>query len=197
MAAIRALNGIRPLRTILKAVLDSGLRGRGGAGFPAGRKWTIASETPVTPRYVVCNAGEDEPGSFKDRVLIEHRPHLVLGRDDPRFSQPFRPIRHSLLNETYQDCYDRVSQAIHEAEAAGMSEALKMTIQRAPTVYVAGEDSRHLEVLEGKPPLPRQKPPYPARRLHGKPTVVNNVETLANVAPIVRNGADGFGIRYR
>jgi len=169
------------------------LRGRGGAGFPAGRKWSIAAESPETPRYVVCNAGEDEPGSFKDRILIEYRPHLVLegmilAARAIRAEQAFL-----YLNETYDDCHRLMSQAIDEAGKAGYLGSLKVTIQRAPTVYVAGEDSAALEVLEGKDPKPRQKPPYPATSgLFGKPTVVNNVETLANVAPIVAKGASWF-----
>jgi NADH-quinone oxidoreductase subunit F len=182
-----------PSETILKTVVESGLRGRGGAGFPAGRKWTITAETAETPRYLVCNAGEDEPGSFKDRVLIEYRPHLILEGMmlAARAIQATRAFLY--LNETYQDCHDRFSQAIHEAEAARFLGDLEVTIHRAPTVYVAGEDTAVLEVLEGKPPKPRQKPPYPAvSGLFGKPTVVNNVETLANVAPIVRNGAAWF-----
>ena len=179
--------------TILKIVTDSGLRGRGGAGFPAGRKWAVAVETQETPRYVVCNAGEDEPGSFKDRVLIEYRPHLVLEGTILTSRAIGAAQAYVYLNETYHDCRDRMSQAIREAEAAGYVGSLKITIHDAPTVYVAGEDSATLEVLEGKPPLPRQKPPYPAvSGLFGKPTVVNNVETLANVAPIVSHGAEWF-----
>lgn len=178
---------------IVHEITASGLRGRGGAGFPAGRKWAVAAETPVTPRYVVCNAGEDEPGSFKDRVLIEHRPHLVLegmilAARSIQAEQAF-----VYLNETYDDCFARMSEAMGEAESAGFLGRLKISIHRAPTVYVAGEDSAALEVLEGKAPLPRQKPPYPAAAgLFGKPTIVNNVETLANVPPIVRNGAAWF-----
>jgi NADH-quinone oxidoreductase subunit F len=178
---------------ILNTVAEAGLRGRGGAGFPTGRKWGITAAEPEPVRYLVCNAGEDEPGSFKDRVLIEHRPHLVLegmilGARAIRAQEAFL-----YLNETYQDCYDRFTQAIHEAEGAGLVPDLKITIHRAPTVYVAGEDSAVLEVLEGKPPKPRQKPPYPATSgLFGKPTIVNNVETLANIAPIVRKGAACF-----
>ena len=178
---------------ILEAIAASGLRGRGGAGFPVGRKWSVAAEMPVTPRYVVCNAGEDEPGSFKDRVLIEHRPHLVLEGTilAARAIQAGQACIY--LNETYDDCHARMTAAIREAEAAGHLGAIKVSIHRAPTVYVAGEDSAALEVLEGKPPLPRQKPPYPAAAgLFGKPTVVNNVETLANVAPIIRNGSAWF-----
>jgi NADH-quinone oxidoreductase subunit F len=180
-------------KEILKDIIDAGLRGRGGAGFPTGKKWSIAIEVPETTRYLVCNAGEDEPGSFKDRVLIEHRPHLllegmILAASAIRAQEAFL-----YLNETYDQCHNRFSEAIREAEEAGFLKTVKVTIHRAPTVYVAGEDTAVLEVLEGKPPKPRQKPPYPAvSGLFGKPTVVNNVETLANVAPIVRHGAAWF-----
>jgi NADH:ubiquinone oxidoreductase subunit F (NADH-binding) len=179
-----ASGGYQPVtRDVLQEVTASGLRGRGGAGFPVARKWSIAAETPADTRYLVCNAGEDEPGSFKDRILLEHRPHLVL----EGMILAARAIKAGeailYLNETYDDCFERFSTAI------------------AATVYVAGEDSAALEVLEGKTALPRQKPPYPATAgLFGKPTVVNNVESLANVqraldsakrrgmVPSVRNG---------
>src|SRR5262245_44437347 len=182
---------LAPEQIVMK-VLNSGLRGRGGAGFPAGKKWSIATMTPESPTYLVCNAGEDEPGSFKDRVLIEHRPHLVL----EGILLASRAIRAQqafvYLNETYDDAFARISTAISEAEAVGYLD-VKVDIHHAPTVYVAGEDSAALEVLEGKPPKPRQKPPYPATAgLFGKPTVVNNVETLANVPLILRNGASWF-----
>src|SRR5215471_20726094 len=150
--------GYQPItRNILDEVIASGLRGRGGAGFPVGKKWSIAAETPADTRYVVCNAGEDEPGSFKDRLLLEHRPHLVL----EGLLLAARAIRATeaflYLNETYDECHRRFSAAIEEVRPD-----VKLTIHRAPTVYVAGEDSATLEVLEGKPPKPRQKPPYPA-----------------------------------
>lgn len=177
---------------ILTEVLDSGLRGRGGAGFPAGRKWAIAVETKERPTYLVCNAGEDEPGSFKDRLLIEHRPHLVLEGIILAARAIGAEQAFVYLNETYDAARERITQAIREAERAGHLQ-LKVSVHAAPTVYVAGEDSAAIEVLEGKPPKPRQKPPYPAAAgLFGKPTIVNNVETLANVAPIVRNGAAWF-----
>jgi NADH-quinone oxidoreductase subunit F len=181
--------GYSPIkRDILQEVIASGLQGRGGAGFPVGKKWTIAAETPADTRYVVCNAGEDEPGSFKDRILLEHRPHLVL----EGMLLAARAIRAReaflYLNEAYDECYRRFTAAIEEARPE-----VKVAIHRAPTVYVAGEDSATLEVLEGKPPKPRQKPPYPATAgLFGKPTIVNNVETLANIPQIVRNGAEWF-----
>ena len=147
---------------ILKEVIDSGLRGRGGAGFPVGKKWEIARTTPVTPRYVVGNAGEDEPGSFKDRVLLEYRPHLVLEGTILAARAIEADRAYFYINETYADCLSRMTEAIREATAAGYLRSLKVSIHRAPTVYVAGEDSAALEVLEGKAAKPRQKPPYPA-----------------------------------
>jgi NADH-quinone oxidoreductase subunit F len=186
--------GYQPItRNILEEVTASGLRGRGGAGFPVGRKWSIAGQTESDIRYVVCNAGEDEPGSFKDRVLIEYRPHLVLEGTVLAARAISAERAFIYLNETYDECYSRMAAAIDEAEGAGYLHGLTVTIHRAPTVYVAGEDSAVLEVLEGKPPKPRQKPPYPATAgLYQKPTIVNNVETLANIPLIVRNGADWF-----
>src|SRR5215468_3872115 len=184
-----AAGGYSPIqRDILAEVVASGLRGRGGAGFPVGKKWTVAAETSNTPRYVVCNAGEDEPGSFKDRILLEYRPHLVL-EGMILAAQAIQAGEAFLyLNETYEECFARIDAAIKEAR-----HSIKITIRKAPTVYVAGEDSAALEVLEGRPPKPRQKPPYPASAgLFGKPTVVNNTETLANIPLIVRNGAAWF-----
>ena len=195
----RASGGYEALRRnpssteILNVVAASGLRGRGGAGFPAGRKWGIAAETPADQRYVVCNGGEDEPGSFKDRLLFEYRPHLVLEGVILACRAVGATEAVIYLNETYERAFDRISEAIIEAGASKFTAGLSIRIHRAPTVYVAGEDSACLEVIEGRPALPRQKPPYPATAgLFGKPTVVNNVETLANVAPIVRNGAAWF-----
>ncbi len=182
-----------PNKNILEEVTASGLRGRGGAGFPVGRKWGIAAQTEADVRYVVCNAGEDEPGSFKDRVLVEYRPHLVLEGMILAARAISAEHAYIYLNETYDDCFTRMTKAIDEAKAAGFLNGTTVTLHRAPTVYVAGEDSATLEVLEGKPPKPRQKPPYPAAAgLFGKPTVVNNVETLANIPLIMRHGAAWF-----
>jgi NADH-quinone oxidoreductase subunit F len=184
-----AAGGYSPIqRDILAEVLASGLRGRGGAGFPVAKKWGIAAEASSTPRYIVCNAGEDEPGSFKDRMLLEYRPHLVLEGITLAAEAIQADEGFLYLNETYEECFATMHAAIEEARPS-----IKMTIKKAPTVYVAGEDSAALEVLEGRPPKPRQKPPYPAAAgLFGKPTVVNNTETLANVPLIVRNGAVWF-----
>jgi len=190
----RAAGGYQPVsKNILEEIAASGLRGRGGAGFPVGRKWAVAAETAADERYVVCNAGEDEPGSFKDRVLLQYRPHLVLEGMILAARAISAKRAYLYLNETYDDCFSKMDVAIGEAGAAGYLDGLSITIHRAPTVYVAGEDTATLEVIEGKQPKPRPKPPYPAAAgLFGKPTVVNNVETLANVPPIVRFGASWF-----
>ena len=178
---------------ILGQVTQSGLRGRGGAAFPVGRKWTATVQTPQKPKYVVCNAGEDEPGSFKDRTLLEYRPHLVLEGTILAARAIDAEQAYMYINETYDQAVARMTQAISEADRAGYLAGLKVSIRRAPTVYVAGEDSASLEVLEGKAAKPRQKPPYPATSgLFGKPTVVNNVETFANIPSILRNRADWF-----
>jgi NADH-quinone oxidoreductase subunit F len=190
----RATGGYQPIsKNILDEITSSGLRGRGGAGFPVGKKWSVATSTGADERYIVCNAGEDEPGSFKDRVLLENRPHLVLEGMILAARAINAQQAFLYLNETYDGCHTIMSTTIQEAKAAGFLGDVTITIQRAPTVYVAGEDSAVLEVLEGKPPKPRQKPPYPAAAgLFGKPTIVNNVETLANVPLIARNGAAWF-----
>jgi NADH-quinone oxidoreductase subunit F len=141
----------------------------------------------------VCNAGEDEPGSYKDRVLLDHRPHLVLEGMILAARAIEAETVYLYLNETYHRTYGIISRAIAEARAAGYLNDVEVRIQKAPTVYVAGEDTASLEVIEGRDAKPRQKPPYPAvAGLYGKPTVVNNVETLANVPVIVRNGAAWF-----
>jgi NADH-quinone oxidoreductase subunit F len=190
----RAAGGYRPISAnILEEISASGLRGRGGAGFPAGRKWAIAAQTAAEARYVVCNAGEDEPGSFKDRVLLEYRPHLVLEGMilAAHAISAYEAILY--LNETYDVCLSKMTAAINEADAEGYLGGITVRIHPAPRVYVAGEDTAALEVIEGKPAKPRLKPPYPATSgLYGMPTVVNNVETLANVPLIARNGAAWF-----
>lgn len=186
---------------VIQEIGAAGLRGRGGAGFPTGKKWAITAEAPESPHYVVCNGGEDEPGSFKDRVLMEYRPHLVLeGIILASYAVQAREA-YLYLNETYEDCRQRMTAALEEAESEGYlgdrvldsNYSLRVSVHRAPTPYVAGEDSAALEVLEGKPPLPRQKPPFPAvSGLFGKPTAVNNVETFANVPAIVLHGASWY-----
>lgn len=188
-------------KTVLEVVIASGLRGRGGAGFPTGQKWKIAAEEAADPKYVVINGGEDEPGSLKDRVVLENYPHKLLegvilagyaiGATEAVF----------YINSTYERATAQVEQAIREAtelgflgeHVCGSSYSLTARVHPAPQEYVAGEDTAALEVIEGRKALPRVKPPFPTNAgLFGKPTIVNNVETFAYVPAIVWRGADWF-----
>jgi NADH-quinone oxidoreductase subunit F len=182
---------------VLREVEASGLRGRGGAAFPVSRKWQFAVETAADRKYVVCNGGEDEPGSRKDRYLMENYPHKVIeGLLLATFAIGGRE-GYLYVNREYEQALASLERALGEADSAGLvgerlfgtDVSLTVRLHHADTTYVAGEDSAALESLEGKKALPRQKPPYPATAgLHGMPTVVNNVETLANVPAIVARG---------
>src|ERR1043166_252093 len=186
---------------IIKEVTDAGLRGRGGAGFPTGTKWQFTRDAEDQPHYLVLNGGEDEPGSKKDRVLMENLPHLViegviLGAYAIGASKAYLYI-----NANYETAIKSITEALAEAKAAGYwgdhvlgsSFDLDIELTPAPHNYVAGEDTAVIEVIEGQKTWPRQKPPFPVTvGLFGKPTSVNNVETLANVAPILHHGAEWY-----
>ncbi len=190
---------------VLQEITESGLRGRGGAGFPTGKKWAFTRECAEQPRYVVLNGGEDEPGSKKDRLLLENLPHLVLEGTILAAYAVGASAVYLYINNEYRSARENMARALAEAQAAslcgkkilGSDFSLDVFFVAAPPNYVAGEDSAALEVIEQKQPLPRQKPPFPATAgLFAKPTAVNNVETLANVAPIIAKGAKwyrGFG----
>ena len=192
----------RPLaEEVIKVVSDAGLRGRGGAGFPTGKKWQFTREAPDEPRYLVLNGGEDEPGSKKDRVLLENLPHLVLEGTILGAYAIGASKAYLYINALYDVAIKSINDALAEAKSAGYwgsnvlgsDFSLDIEVVPAPHNYVAGEDTAVLEVIEGKKPWPRQKPPFPVTvGLFGKPTAVNNVETLANVAPIVLKGADWY-----
>jgi NADH-quinone oxidoreductase subunit F len=200
----RALKQLAP-RDVLGEIEASGLRGRGGAGFPTGKKWAFTADTPETPRYVILNGGEDEPGSKKDRILMENVPHLVLEGVILAAYAVAASKAYLYINAEYKEAIQSLQDALAEAKKlgyvgeriGGKEFNLEIEFFPAPHDYVAGEDSAVIEVIEGKKPLPRQKPPFPATAgLYGKPTAVNNVETLANVAPIILRGAAwyrGFG----
>ncbi len=186
---------------VIKAILDAGLRGRGGAGFPTGKKWQFTREAPGETRYLVLNGGEDEPGSKKDRVLMENLPHLVIEGTILGAYAIGAAKAYLYINARYDEAIRSIDNALAEAKAAGYwgenilgsNFTLEFEVVPAPHNYVAGEDTAVLEVIEGKQPLPRQKPPFPVTvGLFGKPTSVNNVETLANVAPIMLKGAGWY-----
>ena len=190
-----------PGEEIIKVISDAGLRGRGGAGFPTGKKWQFTREAPDEPRYLVLNGGEDEPGSKKDRVLLENLPHLVIEGTILGAYAIGAAKAYLYINARYDVALKSINDALVEANSAGYygsnvlgsDFSLEIEVVSAPHNYVAGEDTAVLEVIEGKKPLPRQKPPFPVTvGLLGKPTAVNNVETLANVAPIVLKGAEWY-----
>ncbi len=198
--ALGRLKELSPQDVIAK-VEASGLRGRGGAGFPTGRKLALTLECPETPHYVVMNGGEDEPGSKKDRVLMENVPHLLLEGIILAAYAVRAEKAYLYINHGYRAATGAVETAMREAreagywgdDVAGSGFAVELVIVAAPSNYVAGEDTAALEVIEGKEPLPRQKPPFPVTEgLFGKPSLVNNVETLANIAPIVARGPEWF-----
>jgi NADH-quinone oxidoreductase subunit F len=192
----RALAG--PPQDVLDAVTESHLRGRGGAGFPTGQKWGFTAVEQETPKYVVANGGEDEPGSQKDRVVMENVPHkLIEGTLLAAYAIGASEVI-LYVNSEYHRAHEQLEKAIEDVTAAGYigpSGKMDVTIRihPAPQEYVAGEDTAALEVIEGKKALPRVKPPFPVTKgLFGKPTIVNNIETFAYVPAIVRNGPDWF-----
>jgi NADH:ubiquinone oxidoreductase subunit F (NADH-binding) len=190
-----------PPEDVVKVVTEAGLRGRGGAGFPTGKKWQLTREAPGERRYLVLNGGEDEPGSKKDRVLLENLPHLVVEGTILAAYAIDATKAYLYINANYDVAIKTITDAVTEAKAEnywgenilGSDFALDIEIVPAPHNYVAGEDTAALEVIEGRKAWPRQKPPFPVTvGLFGKPTAVNNVETLANIAPIVLQGTDWY-----
>jgi NADH-quinone oxidoreductase subunit F len=185
---------------IVEIVLNSGLRGRGGAGFPTGRKWMFLPKD-VYPRYLVCNADEGEPGTFKDRVLMEHDPHGVI--EGIILSSYACKVEHAFIyiRGEYDLSYQRLRQAVDQAydrgflgkSILGSDYTLELSILRGAGAYICGEETSLLSSLEGKRGHPKLKPPFPAAEgLYRKPTVINNVETLFNVPFVVANGSDWY-----
>ncbi|MCB9451592.1 MAG: NAD(P)H-dependent oxidoreductase subunit E [Anaerolineaceae bacterium] len=200
-AALRhALTGLSP-DTVIETVEQSNLIGRGGAAFPTGRKWRFTRQSANTPRYVVCNADESEPGTFKDRVLLEGRPHLLLEGMALCGYAIGAAQGYLFIRGEYPEAARRMAGAITEAEAAGLlgenilgtDFSFQVEIRRGGGAYICGEETALFEAIEGKRGFPRIKPPFPTTHgLFGQPTVVNNVETLCTVPGIVRHGADWF-----
>ncbi len=186
---------------VIQLVTDSGLAGRGGAGFPTGVKWRAVADAPGTPKTIVCNADEGEPGCFKDRALLDHDPHAViegmlLAAFATGATRGFIYLRYE-----YPETAGVLERAIDEAIRAGIlgddvlgsGRAFALHVRRGAGAYICGEEGSLLNSLEGKHPFPRNRPPFPVT--HGYenlPTVVNNVETLASVPPIIRHGPEWY-----
>jgi NADH-quinone oxidoreductase subunit F len=192
----KALKTMTP-QQVLEEVKNSGLRGRGGAGFPAGMKWGFLPKG-VYPRYLVCNADESEPGTFKDRMLMEYDPHQVL--EGIILASYACEVSHAFIyiRGEYTFAHARLKQAIEDAYAKGFlgrnilgtGYSLELTLHQGAGAYICGEETALLTSLEGQRGHPRLKPPFPAvEGLYRKPTVINNVETLCNVPHIIRHGA--------
>ena len=200
----KVLTGMSPKEVI--AELDkSGLQGRGGAGFPLGKKWSFVVAAPGFPKYVVCNADESEPGTFKDRLVLEGDPHTILEAMAIAGYAIGAQEGYIYIRGEYKLAYKRLENAIQQARELGLlgenifgsSFSYDIHVHAGAGAYVCGEETALIESLEGKRGEPRSRPPYPTTNgLWGKPTLVNNVETLANVPAIIRNGAAwyrGFG----
>ncbi len=199
-AVEKALKTMSP-EAIVDEVKKSGLRGRGGAGFPTGMKWSFIAKPEGVPRHLVCNADESEPGTFKDRYLMEFLPHLLIeGLIISSFALGSNATYIYIRGE-YAWIPDILEQAINEAKAngwlgkniLGTGFDLEIYVQRGAGAYICGEETALIESLEGKRGNPRIKPPFPAvKGVWDRPTVVNNVESLAAVVPIINIGGDEY-----
>jgi NADH-quinone oxidoreductase subunit F len=186
---------------VCDVIKASALRGRGGAGFPTGIKWSFFPADAPGEKYLVCNGDEMEPGTYKDRQLLLADPHqLVEGMVIAAYAMQ-TPVGYIFLRYAYEDCAQRAERAIDEAVAAGYLGKnilgsgfnLELHVHRSAGRYILGEETALLNGLEGRRANPRSKPPFPAQSgLFGKPTNVNNVETLANVPHILANGVMWF-----
>jgi len=186
---------------VVEEVKKSGLRGRGGAGFPTGMKWSFLAKPEGIPRYLVCNADESEPGTFKDRYLMEKIPHLliegmILSSFGLGANQSFIYIRGEfmyVLNILEKAIAEAYAKGYLGKNIMGSGYDLDLVVTPGGGAYICGEETALLESLEGKRGNPRIKPPFPAvKGLWGCPTVVNNVESIAAVVPIVRDGGDAY-----
>ena len=191
-------------KLLVEEVKKSNLRGLGGAGFPPGMKWSLVPQNTGKPVYLVVNADEGEPGTFKDKYIIRHNPHLLLEgimiaayannvhkayiyiRGE--YTQPWQKLMAAV-----QECYDK---GYFGKKIFGRDFELEVVVHRGAGAYICGEETGLLESLEGKKGFPRLKPPFPAVvGLFGCPTVINNVETMACVPHILKNGAEWFAKR--
>ncbi|MBG9376595.1 NADH-quinone oxidoreductase subunit NuoF [Panacibacter sp. DH6] len=196
----KALKTMSP-EAIVEEVKKSGLRGRGGAGFPTGMKWSFIAKPEGVPRHLVCNADESEPGTFKDRYLMEFLPHLLIeGLIVSSFALGSNATYIYIRGE-YAWIVDILEQAITEANhngwlgknILGTGFDCQIYVQRGAGAYICGEETALIESLEGKRGNPRIKPPFPAvKGVWDRPTVVNNVETLAAVVPIINMGGEEY-----
>ena len=178
---------------VIDEVTKSGLVGRGGAAFPTGRKWAAVAGQTAQPHYVVCNADESEPGTFSNRVLMEGDPFAVVESIAIACLAVGATTAYIYIRGEYPDAERLVTEAIRQSRDAGLIGDLDIELRRGAGAYICGEETALFESIEGKRGEPRNKPPFPVEfGLFGKPTVINNVETLVNVPLIVLEGGEAF-----
>lgn len=199
-ATRKVLTSLSPQDTV-EIIKKSGIRGRGGAGFPTGTKWEICSKVEANQKYIICNADEGDPGAFMDRAVIEGNPHtviegMIIGAYAIGATRGYVYIR-----AEYPLAVERLKKALAEAKERGFlgknimgsSFNFDIKIKLGAGAFVCGEETALIASIEGQRGMPRAKPPFPVYKgLWGKPTVINNVETLANIPYIIRNGAEWF-----
>ncbi|GAA1092956.1 NAD(P)H-dependent oxidoreductase subunit E [Nocardiopsis composta] len=186
---------------VIREVTDAGLAGRGGAAFPTGRKWAATAQRPETPRYLVCNADESEPGTFKDRVIMEGDPFSLIEAMTVAGYAIGAQTGYLYIRGEYPRALSRLENAIAQARARGLlgpdvlgsGFSFDIEIRRGAGAYICGEETAIFNSIEGLRGEPRSKPPFPVEYgLFGRPTAVNNVETLVNVLPILQMGGPGY-----
>ena len=188
----RCLKELSP-QQIIEEVRASGLRGRGGAGFPTGEKWAAVRAAPGTPKYLLCNGDEGDPGAFMDRMLLESFPYRIIeGMTLAAYAVGARQA-YIYLRAEYHYLLDLLTEAITQARKGGLLPHLDINVYQGAGAYVCGEESALMDSIEGKRGEVRYKPPFPPTQgLWAKPTIINNVETMMNIPQIILNGAGWF-----
>lgn len=199
-ALFRVLREMTP-KEVIDTITQSGLRGRGGAGYPTGLKWATVAKMPPGQKYVVCNADEGDPGAFMDRSVLESDPHRVLEGMAIAAYAVGADQGYIYVRGEYPLAIEHLKKAIQQSRRYGLLGSqifdspfnVRIDIRIGAGAFVCGEETALIASIEGKRGVPRPRPPYPAESgLWGCPTLINNVETYANIAPIIRKGADWF-----
>ena len=197
---VKAITTMTP-RQVIAELDGSGLQGRGGAGFPVGRKWTFVANAQGSPKYIICNADESEPGTFKDRLILEGDPHSIIEAMTIAAYALGASEGYIYIRGEYKLAQIRFVHALAQAREFGFlgenildtDFSFEIHVHAGAGAYICGEETALIESIEGKRGEPRARPPYPPTYgLWGKPTLVNNVETLANIPAIIRNGASWY-----
>jgi len=192
MALEKAKNEMMPEK-IIDEVMASRLLGRGGAGFPCGLKWKLARENPASEKFLICNADEGEVGTFKDRYILEHDPFTLIEAIAIAGFAVGAKRAYIYLRAEYHYLFNLLLHAISQAKERGFLEHLEIDLREGAGAYMCGEESGLMNSIEGMRGEARYKPPFPpSKGLWGRPTVINNVETLMNIPPIILNGSQWF-----